>query len=332
MSRVLFLASVLASLAACDDDGDPIPPPDGGGPVVPEFWQPKPGDTPNFDVQLAGTLDVSTPRDMYTLDLWDVATATTLDYGGGMTVNVPAGPLAGRVAELRAAGTIVVCHVEAGAIQLDDPDAARYPGHEATPPDRPTAPAANSVIGWSILNDPNTRYLNLDPAARAMWRPLLFKRFELADQLGCDAVAVSWVDQIDAGFPSVNQQVVDTFQEIADELHRLKLSAGMHVKTPAGWVHTGGFDSVYDFAIVERCAEFDQCDAVRALEQADRAVFGIDFDSDGTTDRDNDQLIDGIEFADGCNRATLPTDWVHKQADSAFRATAGYRMVITECP
>src|SRR5687767_7804769 len=144
MSRAFALAALL-HLVACDDDGDPVLPPD--GPPGPQLFQPTPGAFANWDIQLAGTLDVSAARQMYVVDLWDITTAATVDYNG-TPVTVPAGPLAGKIAELHASDTIVVCQVEAGAIQLDDPDAMLFPGHEATPPDRMTAPAAGSVIGW----------------------------------------------------------------------------------------------------------------------------------------------------------------------------------------
>ena len=326
MSRALVLAALL-HLVACDDDGDPVPPPD-GGPVGPDIFQPTPGSTPNWDIQLAGTLDVSAERQMYVVDLWDVTTAATLDYNG-TEVTVPAGPLAGKIAELHARDTIVVCQVETGAIQLDDPDAAVFPGHEASPPDRPTAPAAGSVIGWSIDGDANTRYLDLNPAAQAMWQPLIFERYAHAQSLGCDAIAVSWVDQDDPGFTTNPQDVVDLYAELAAEIHRLDLAAGMFVRTQTGAMLTAGNAPLYDFGIVQRCAEFDECDLVRQFELDDKAMFGFDFDTDGTSDRDNDQLVDGITLTDACAREVLPSDWIHKAADAALRPTAAYRM---QCP
>lgn len=328
-SSVVAIAVGAIGLFGCDDDGDPPIPPDSSRPT---YWQPVPGEAANWDIQLAGSFDVAAARAMYALDLWDVTTATTLAYLDGAMVAVPAGPLGGKVLELKTRGGRVVCDVEAGAIRLDDPDAARFPGHSAAPPDRPTAPAAGSAIGWSVIGDPMTRYLDLRSASRAMWRALLFKRFELAAQLGCDAVAVAWGDQLDAGFPLVPQDVSDFFTEAANELHRLKLSAGIHTRTSIGEMLAGTLNTEFDFAVVERCAEFDECDFTRSFAQDNKAVFAIDFDSDGTTDRDGDGLADGIAFGSGCAIEPLPDDWIHKQADAAFRATAGYRMARADCP
>src|SRR5438093_940371 len=106
-SRIVTMAAVralaIAILAAgCGDDGPPITPPD--GPVGPQLFSPAPGDASDWDIQLVAPFDVSATRQLYVLDLWDVATAGTIDYGGGQTVTVPAGPLAGKVAELQGKG------------------------------------------------------------------------------------------------------------------------------------------------------------------------------------------------------------------------------------
>jgi hypothetical protein len=68
------------------------------------------------------------------------------------------------------------------------------------------------------------------------------------------------------------------------------------------------------------------------FEQAGKAQFGVDYESDGTTDRDGDLEPDGISFMGGCNRTSLPIDWIHKDADAAFRPSSAYRMAKADCP
>src|SRR3954463_10476443 len=116
--RALILGSAL--VAGCQPSPqrpDPAPP----------WWQPAPGEAADWDIQLAATpFDISAARAMYTLDLWDaVPAATTLDYGDGAPLAVPAGKHPGAIAELhaRTPPAIVVCQIGTGAIRLTDPDA-----------------------------------------------------------------------------------------------------------------------------------------------------------------------------------------------------------------
>ncbi len=332
----IALAFAILALAACGDDGDPIKPPDGGIDAFnPPWWTPSPGEASNWDDQLVAPLDVSTTRQMYTLDLWDVATAGTIDEGGGVIVTVPAGPLAGKIDTLHGAGAKVVCHIDAGAIRLTDPDAMRFPGF-ATPPDRPTMPAAGSVIGWSVVGDPNTRYLDLRTAGRTLWQGAMRKRFDYAKTIGCDGIDAGWIDQADPGFPLVtagnDNDITLYYADVVAQLHNREISAGWHASTFVGKSFADAFSDSYDFAVVERCAEFDECDLTRVFQQKSKAVFGIDYDTTPVGDRDADGTPDGVTFALGCARTNLPTDWIHKDADPAFRPSNAYRMARAQCP
>ena len=337
---------ILATVVGCGDDGEPLVP--DGVPIdtfVPPYWQPKPGEAADWDIQLAGTLDVSAPRQMYIVDLWDVATGGTIDYGGGETVTVPMGPLAGDISSITASGTLV-CQVTVGAIKLDDPDAARFPGFEADPPNAPDAPEAGSVIGWSVIGDPNTRFLDIRQAARDMWQATMFKRFEYAKTIGCEAIDAIWIDRNEnatgetTGFPitgdATENDVSRYYAAVVADLHAKELSAGYHSNTALGNLFTTGFADSYDFAVIERCAEFEAefqaCDEVRAFDQAGKATFALDFLDDGVTDRDGDKISDGISFSGGCLQvADLAYDWIHKDADPAFRPSSDYRMAKSEC-
>jgi len=335
MAKFFVIALVL--LIGCGDDGEPLVP--DGVPsdtlAVPPYWQPKPGDAADWDIQLVAPLDVSATRQMYIVDLWDVATGGTIDYGGGVTITVPMGPLAGDLATIMGNGTLV-CQVTVGAIKLTDPDAMRF-GTEATPPDDPTPPTAGSVVGWSVVGDPNTRYLDIRQAARDGWKATMFKRFAYAKTIGCEAVDAIWIDRIDgnSGFPLVtsgtDNDISLYYAEVATDLHAKELSAGFHSSTTIGNVFTSNFADSYDFAVIERCAEFDECEAVKAFDQANKATFAFDFE-DSTLDRDGDTLPDGISFSGGClDVANVSFDWIQKDADAAFRPSSTYRMAKADC-
>jgi len=330
---------VLAVFAvACGDDGAPLGPIDAGplDAFEPPWWTPEPGEAANWDIQLVAPFNVvASARAMYDLDLWDVTTAETITYDDSSTVTVPAGSLAGKIAELQAAGGIVVCHVDLGAIALDDPDASKFMGFEVTPPDRPTAPTVGSVIGWSVVGDPNKRYLDLRTASRPLWEAIMFKRLDLAKRLGCDGIDAAWMDQIDPGFPLVmsgaDNDLTNYFREVVGQLHQRELSAGLRVVSMVGKTLSDGFVESYDFAIDERCAEFKDCDFVRRFAQERKAIFGLDYETDGVTDRDLDGEPDGISFASACTRMNLPMDWIHKDADAAFRPSSSYHKRQSEC-
>lgn len=258
------------------------------GPDVPDvrWWQPKPGETRDWDMQIRAPFDVSAERSMYVLDLWSlVPSATMLDYGDGAPVTVPAGALAGKIAELhaRANRPVVICHVAMGAIRLSDPDAMKFPGYAASPPDRPDPPAAGSLIGYSTLDtlEPDERFVDLRTASRATLSALMEKRLDLAKMIGCDGVEPDKVHnaQSDPGWTISPTEQTSWFTDIAREAHERELSVGMkNGHTLAGQVDT--LASRFDWMMIERCGEYQDCDQVRPFINLRHAVFAIDYTTD----------------------------------------------------
>lgn len=68
---------VTAALAGCGGGGtETVPPPRSVSlPASPTWWQPKPGQVADWDWQIAEPYDLSAPRAMYDLDLFDLAPA-----------------------------------------------------------------------------------------------------------------------------------------------------------------------------------------------------------------------------------------------------------------
>lgn len=309
-SSIRIAAIVLLGLIACDDDGNPTLP--DASPIdafeLP-WWTPEPGEAHDWEIQLAAPLDVEAAHAMYVLDLWDVATETTIDYDDG-PVTVPAGALAGAVADLhaRTPRPIVVCHVDTGAIRLTDPDAMKFPGFEAAPPDDPTPPAEGSVIGWSTPD--GKRYLDLRQASTPLWSPLIEKRIQLAKDLGCDAIDGHYNDSVGtfSGFTVTGDDAVARYQEVAAQAHARELSAGMRATTPAGLVLTPGLVDSFDWMLAERCAEAEACDQTQPFTQAQKAVFALEYDDAIGLDLACQRLVHG---EDGLQK--------HDPPDGAFR-------------
>lgn len=277
-ARALIIGLVLAGCK-------PEPPrPDG----APPWWQPAPGEAADWDIQLTAAatgFDVSAPRAMYTIDLWDAVPAQTmLDYGDGSPVTVPAGAHASAIAQIRTLATspMVVCHVGTGAIRLDDPDAAKFPGYQS-PPNRPASPADGSVIGWSPTDaDPMERFIDLHEASRAIVAPLIGKRIELAKMIGCDGIASRYSDQRayqpnpGHGFADLSTtEYASWSREVAGRAHALTLSIGLRAATADGISNTA---PIYDWLMLDRCAEHDTCDPAKEYLNRRKAVFAIEYD------------------------------------------------------
>jgi hypothetical protein len=299
---------LFACLVGCKGDPDR---PDAGDVYNPPWFHPKPGEIKNWDIQLTG-YDFAAQRDMYIVDLWDVVpSARMLDYGDGDPVAVPAGSQATRIAALKAARTTVICHVGTGAIKLTDPDARKFPGFEATPPNRPTMVKAGSVIGWSTsLTDANERFLDIRTASRPMFEKYIIARIDLAKAIGCDGIAANHNDatayQDDVAYGTGFAMIAAAEQTswivaLAKKSHDIEISIGGR----GGHAATGieALVDDYDWLIAERCTEIPDCDQTRPFIEAKRAVFGLDYDvtqegmaSSKTTtcQRWADTLIDGV--------------------------------------
>jgi hypothetical protein len=291
VSRSLLLGAVVLGLAACGGSGNGSHPIDGSIPEIdapppPPWWQPGLGLAKNWDIQLTAPIDVSTQRLMYDLDLWAVVpAATTIDYGGGSTVAVPAGALAGTIAKLHATTppTIVICHFDSGQLDLSLPDAPKFPGYHADPAQIPDqqAPEAGSAIGWRV-GTTMKRWLDIRNASRAAWTPIMFKRFELAKQIGCDGVDPDGNNANQTiggdGFGATAVDAMSWFADIATEGHGQKLSTGM--KNPSDSVIDNPASVAFDWLMVEHCGDPDilDCDSARPFINAHKPVFAIDFD------------------------------------------------------
>lgn len=294
MSRWMMLGAAL--LAACGGSDNPSTTnPDAAtidAPAAPKWWQPKVAEAKNWDIQLNAPFDLTVSRAMYDLNLWDVVPAATkLDYGDGDPVSVPAGQLATAIATLHATTprTIVICHVETGILDLALPDARKFPGYKAKATDIPngTKPDDGSVIGWKVGTS-EKRWLDIRAATRAKLVPVMFKRFDLAKQIGCDGVepdrnlAAEFASF--AGFDVTATDSYSWFAELAKQGHARELSTGM--KNGQGTVGQVDMEAeAFDWMMIERCGESQilDCDSARPFINLEKPVFAIDYnvDSDG---------------------------------------------------
>jgi hypothetical protein len=300
---------ILAFAACGGDDGTKakVPFVDSGyqdGPVDarPPYWEPLAGNVKHWDIQLSPPFDLSASRDMYVLPLWDLVPKvdathphpTTVDYGDGTPLTIPPGALAGQIEIMHARRPQpkIICEIDAGSVDLvADPDAQKFPGFAASPPDNPTPPAAGSVIGWSTGLSGHGRWLDVRTGdARTAVLAIMAKRFALAKQLGCDGVLPDNMDMYrvptagggapysGTGFTGTALSVDDEqgyYEAIATAAHAETLSTGMR----------GAYDQLstalsptFDWLIADRCTELSACADVQPFLTLHKAVLALDFD------------------------------------------------------
>jgi Glycoside-hydrolase family GH114 len=288
----------VACFVGCDGESKP---PAVDAAVEATWWQPKVGEAKNWDIQLAAPIDVSEPRTMYDLDLWSlVPSSTTIDYGDGDPVAVPAGALAGTIAWLhaRTPSTIVICHVDTGALDLTLPDARKFPGYDPDPKKIPTNPddpdntvpdtvkgnpLPGSVIGWHFGTN-TKRWLDVREASRAKWIDIMFKRFDLARSIGCDGVEPdhNQVYNFPSGFSPIALESISWYIEVARQGHARMLSTGMRNGDMVPDQLDMGAPQ-FDWLMLDRCGEQMICDEARPFINAQKAVLAIDYNINGET-------------------------------------------------
>jgi chitodextrinase len=209
----------------------------------------------SWQIQLDGPLDTSFDVDMYMVDLFDTTQAD--------------------VALLHERGRVVICHFSAGLRESWRSDATAFPGA--------VVGAGTGVAGENWLD---IRRLDL-------LTPLMQGRLDRAAQLGCDGVAPDNVDGFSAasGFPLSADDQLGYNRWLSEQAHARNLSVGL-ANDPEQVVDLIGY---YDWAIVERCFQFAECDRLSPFVEAGKAVFGIEYDlTAGAFCPQADQL--GLDF------------------------------------
>ena len=275
VSAVLLLLA--AALTGCAEK------PGQGPPADPAWWAPAPGEITDWDWQITEPYDLSAPRQMYDIDLFDLAPeGAQLKYADGEVIDVPAGPLAGKIDELHARRPrpVVICYVDTGAYEHYRPDASRFPGHEKRKdavPNRPHAPAEGSVIGWDT-GWAGERWLDIREGSRDAFAEAVWARFDLAERMGCDGVEPDQNNPRgnDPGFRIPLADQLSWYREVARQAHARGLSVGMKNGHNEPGTAARLVDS-FDWALPEECVEFAECGELKAFVAAGKAVFAVDY-------------------------------------------------------
>jgi len=221
-------------------------------------WVPEPGTT--WQWQITGVVDESLDVEMYDIDLFDAAPAG-IEIGEGSGVFTEAGPNAGVIERLHARGIVVICYVDTGSREEYRPDAALFP----------EAALGNSVRGWR-----GERWLDIREASRPLWTHLMWARFDLAVQLGCDGVEPDQNNPIGnaPGFPITFADQKNWYLEVAAQAHARGLSVGQK-----NGIETTDADTIaaFDWNLNEECFQYHECDALDPVIAAGKAVFSTEY-------------------------------------------------------
>ena len=225
-------------------DARPNPPdteiPDAGGPeidaAVPDgWWVPAPGTT--WQWQLTGDIEFGIDVAMYDVDLFEVPAA--------------------QIAQLRAAGHVVICYFSAGSHEDWRADADAFP---------------NVAIGDPLDEWPGERWLDVRSLAV---RAAQAARLDLAVEKGCDGVEPDNVDGYvnPTGFDLEAADQLDFNRWLAREAHARQLSIGL--KNDVDQV--GALVADFDWALNEECVSYDECEILLPFIEAGKAVFHVEY-------------------------------------------------------
>lgn len=225
-------------------------------------WTPAPGTT--WQWQIVGPVGELRAVDAYDIDLTDaIPRATGVHVRGFGPVRWPRGANAGVIDRIHAAGAVAVCYLDSGAWESYEPDAGLFP-----------TSVIGKTTGWS-----GERWLDLRPAARKRFAPIIWARFGLAARIGCDAVEPDQNNPIGnrPGFPISRAVERSWYLAVARHAHAAGLSVGMKNGVE---VITPRLVAAFDWALNEECFFYRECARLRPFIAAGKAVLQTEYTDD----------------------------------------------------
>ncbi len=191
-----------------------------------------------FDIQFTKPFDFERPVDFLELDLFDATPQT--------------------IASLKARGVRLACYINAGAWENWRPDANRYPA---------------TVLGKAYEGWPGERWLDIRRID--LLAPILEARLDLCRSKGFDTVEADNVNgyENDTGFALSSDDQLRFNRWLAQAAHARGLSIGLK--------NTGlladRLVADFDWALVESCYTYNECQLFLPFRRAGKAVFVIEY-------------------------------------------------------
>ncbi len=191
-----------------------------------------------FDVQFAKPFDLDRPVDFLELDLFDTTAET--------------------VATLKARGIRLACYLNAGAFERWRPDAADFPA---------------VVLGKAYAGWPGERWLDI--RRLDLLAPILEARLDLCRDKGFDSVEPDNINgyENDTGFglSAADQLAFDRW--LAAQAH----ARGLSIALKNTGLLARALEPDFDWALVESCYTYSECQLWAPFRAAGKAVFVIEY-------------------------------------------------------
>jgi len=226
------------------------------------IWRPAPGTT--WQWQIVGKIGRLRNVQMYDVDLQDaVPSARTVRVPGFGAARWPAGQNAGIIKRLHAHGIVAICYLDSGAWESYRPDARLFP-----------RTVIGNSTGWA-----GERWLDIRPSSWKRFAPIIWARFRLAKQIGCDGIEPDENNPIGnrPGFPITLKDEYRWYLKVAAEAHALGLSVGMKNGVE---VLDKRLAHVFDWSLNEECVYYHECGREHPFIAAHRAVFQAEYTAD----------------------------------------------------
>lgn len=203
----------------------------------PQIWRPAPRTTWQWQLG-TGDVDLGVEAAVFDVDGFEVTAQT--------------------VARLHDSGRRAIAYVDAGSWEDFRPDAGAFPGE---------------VLGRRMEGWADERWLDIRQVD--VLAPIMAARFDLCRQKGFDAIEADNVDGYDnrSGFRLTRGDQLTYNRMLADLAHRRGMSIGL--KNSADLVADLVRD--FDFAVVEQCFEYDECEAYVPFIEQGKAVLHVEY-------------------------------------------------------
>jgi len=163
---------------------------------------------------------------------------------------------ASTISDLHARGARAVCYFSAGTRERDRPD-----------------PFPSSAAGKTLEDWPDERWLNVR-ALRTLG-PVLERRLDLCARKGFDGVEADNVDGYanDSGFAlrAADQLRFNRF------LARAAHARGLTIALKNDVEQAGELAKDFDWALVEQCFQYEECERLRPFTAAGKAVWAVEY-------------------------------------------------------
>jgi hypothetical protein len=210
----------------------------GAEPAQAKRWLPKPTTAP-WQWQLQGKIDLSVKAKVYEVDGFETPRRT--------------------VAKLHRRGRKAICYLDIGAWESYRPDAGKFP---------------KKVLGKVYFGYPDERWLDIRRID--LLAPILRKRFDICKRKRFDAVEPDNLAGYEnkTGFPLTGRDQLRFNRWVAREVHRRGMSVALKNDPEQVKKLVGDFD----FAVVEECFAYDECEKYSPFVRAGKAVFTAEYE------------------------------------------------------